>query len=273
MLAYDNLSGLSPWGADALCRLSTGGGYGTKANYTDTEETIINATRPIILNGIDQITHRADLVDRAILLNLPAILENERRPERELLAHFESMRPRILGALCTAASAALRNVATTTLACLPRMADFVLFVSAAELALPWDSGDFILAYHGNRQEVMESSLEADPVASALREFMRTRREWTGTSSMLLEELTMVVPENRRGRWWPKTAESLSKSLKRASTFLRMVGIDIDDTHRQPGTGRRLKLVTNSRVEELSGGDNPGDGSHFPGNNELDVVLQ
>src|SRR5207249_3261055 len=32
-VAYDNLSHLSPWLSDALCRLSTGGGFSTRALF------------------------------------------------------------------------------------------------------------------------------------------------------------------------------------------------------------------------------------------------
>jgi hypothetical protein len=55
VLAIDNLSGIQQWLSDALCRLSTGGGFGTRQLYTDDEEILFDAKRPIILNGIDDI--------------------------------------------------------------------------------------------------------------------------------------------------------------------------------------------------------------------------
>ncbi len=55
VIALDNLSGLSPWLSDALCRLATGGGFSTRQLYTDTEEVLIQVQRPILLNGIDDI--------------------------------------------------------------------------------------------------------------------------------------------------------------------------------------------------------------------------
>src|SRR5215212_3526332 len=84
VVALDNLSGLPPWLSDALCRLSTGGGFGTRKLFADDEETLFDATRPIILNGITDVATRADLLDRAIVLTLPTIPEEERRPEAEL---------------------------------------------------------------------------------------------------------------------------------------------------------------------------------------------
>jgi len=82
-LAYDNISHLSPWLSDAICRLSTGGGFSTRELYENDEEFIFEAQRPVILNGIDDIVTRADLLDRALLLDLPVIQETKRRSEGE----------------------------------------------------------------------------------------------------------------------------------------------------------------------------------------------
>ena len=61
VLAYDNLSGLPTWFSDTLCRLSTGEGYATRALYTDDEEVVMEASRPVILTGIENPSVRGDL--------------------------------------------------------------------------------------------------------------------------------------------------------------------------------------------------------------------
>jgi len=73
VLAFDNLSSVPIWLADALCRLATGGGFATRMLHADREETIFEASRPIILNGIPSLTDRADLADRAVCIHLAAI--------------------------------------------------------------------------------------------------------------------------------------------------------------------------------------------------------
>jgi len=150
-LAFDNLSYLPGWLSDALCRLSTGGGFGTRTLYTDDQETLFDFKRPVILNGINQVGLRGDLQERSLIVQLPPIFSAGRRREREFWAHFEATRPQILGALFDAVSGALRSVDNVSLEESPRMADFAAWVTAAEGALGWETGAFMAAYAENRE--------------------------------------------------------------------------------------------------------------------------
>jgi hypothetical protein len=227
-LSFDNLSNLPPWLSDLHCRISTGGGISNRELYTNSDETILDAMRPQILNGIDSLVSRADLADRAILLELPQIENGRRRPEKDLWKAFDAAQPGILGAVFNALSAALANVHGVKLAELPRMADFAIWVVAAEPALPWEPGTFLYVYSGNRTAVVEHSLEGDVVAVAVRLLMADRETWVGAPSALLEALETITPESTiRSKAWPKAANSLSNRLRRAATFLRAVGIEIE----------------------------------------------
>ena len=132
VLAFDNLSGLPPWLSDTLCRLTSGGAFSTRRLFTDQDEILFAAARPIILNGIEEVITRPDLADRAILLMLAPIAERQRRPETALWREFELARPRILGALLDAAAHGLQMLPQVRLQRLPRMADFALWVTACE---------------------------------------------------------------------------------------------------------------------------------------------
>jgi hypothetical protein len=104
VVALNNLSSIPPWLSDTICRLATGGGFGKRELYTDSDEVIFDAQRPVILNGIDDLTTRGDLLDRAIILELPRIAEDKRLTEEEFYRRFHETRPRILGALLDAVS-------------------------------------------------------------------------------------------------------------------------------------------------------------------------
>src|SRR6266481_1155950 len=93
LLTFDNLSGLPHWLSDALCRLATGGSFAVRRRYTDDEEVLFEAARPILLNGIEEVISRPDLGDRAIFLTLAPIGDVQRRPENELWREFEIAQP------------------------------------------------------------------------------------------------------------------------------------------------------------------------------------
>ncbi len=60
VVAFDNLSGIKNSLSDASCRISTGGGFGTRKLHTDAEEKISTLQNPILLNGIDALATRRD---------------------------------------------------------------------------------------------------------------------------------------------------------------------------------------------------------------------
>src|SRR5215467_1344130 len=124
---------------------------------------LFQASRSIILNGIEDVITRPDLADRAIFLTLPHVHEQKRRPEKEIWRHFALARPLILGALSEAASRGLRTRAGVRFELLPRMADFALWATACETAF-WPAGTFLHAYEMNRKAAIENVVEADPVA-------------------------------------------------------------------------------------------------------------
>jgi len=254
MLAFDNVSGLPAWISDTLCRLATGGGFAVRQLYTDQDEVLFDAIRPVILNGIEDIVTRPDLADRAVFLTLEAIPEEQRRPEADLWAAFEAESPKILGVLLDAVAQGLRLLPDTRLERLPRMADFALWASACETAI-WPAGTFWSAYCGNRDEAVENVIEADPVAAAVRAVMAERTEWTGTATDLLGALAEEAGERvAKSKTWPASPRALSGRLRRAATFLRKVGIEIDYVKEGRARTRIIHITAkgNSADSEYSG---------------------
>jgi hypothetical protein len=226
-LAFDNLSHMPPWLSDALCRLSTGGGFATRELYTDQDEMIFDAQRPALLTSIEEVASRSDLLDRCLVVWLPAIPEDRRLPEAKLFSEFEKVRPFILGALLDAVVVALRELPNVQLPALPRMADFALWATAAEAAFGWDRGTFLSAYQRNRQSANEVALEASPIAEPLLGLLDEQGAWTGTASELLIALGERVTEQmKRQTGWPKNGRSMSGHLKRLAPNLRVCGWQI-----------------------------------------------
>ena len=107
------------------------------------------------------------------------------------------------------------------------MADFALWATACETAL-WAAGTFARAYDANRKAAVEGIIEVDPVAVCVRKLMAERSSWAGTASDLLRAATNLADDNisKRSADWPKNPAALAGRLRRAQTFLRMLGIEV-----------------------------------------------
>ena len=130
--------------------------FAVRQLYTDQDEVLFEAARPIILNGIEDVVTRPDLADRAIVLTLPPISDAQRRPEPELWREFELRSTRHLGGAARCVRHGLRDAARVRLDRLPRMADFALWAAACETAL-WPAGTFARAYAANRRAAIEDA--------------------------------------------------------------------------------------------------------------------
>ena len=230
MLAFDNLSGIPEWLSDAFCRLSTGGGFRVRAHYKNKEEVLFHEQRPLLLNGIDDITTRGDLADRCVSLHLCPIPHVQRKTEKELWRAFNADYPKILGSLFDALSTALRRESEVQLTHLPRMADFASFIVAAEPALPLPPGTFMRAYTGNRMRAHVDKVASDFVASAIHKMLLREQEWVGTTTELLSQVTQRASQPLP-RSFPTSHQALTAYLRRIMPALRGVGVQRESIER------------------------------------------
>ena len=251
VLAFDNISALSNSVSDSLCRLSTGGSHVARELFTNQKEIAFSATRPMILNGIEEFVNRSDLADRSLFITLESIPEDKRRAETEFWKSFEAERPYILGALLDGMVEGLCNINEIKLLKLPRLADFALWAAACE-GVYWKQGTFVSAFNDNREDVIEHVIEADPLADTLRSFIQDQPEqsWEGTASNLLDALTHYTNDRHIRKLRPNT---LSGHLRRIATFMRKLGVEIEFTVE----GRARKRIISIRA--TGGFIGPADG--------------
>jgi len=237
VLAFDNLSRLRDYASDALCCLSTGGGFSARKLYSDDDEVTFNATRPIILNSIEEVARRADLLDRALIVNLPRIEPKGRKTEAELWSAFEKARPRILGALLGAVSHGLRELPRTRIEDPPRLADFAMWVEAAQGAFGWERGTFLKAYCEARKSADDLALDCAVGEAILHKLNGTG--FTGTATALLAKLGNLAGEEfTRREDWPKTPPAFGGLLTRLAPHLRSLGYVVEH-----GKGRERRKIT------------------------------
>lgn len=239
-LSFDNLSSLSDWISDAFCRISTGGGFGARTLNTNLDETVFEAMRPIILNGIPDLTRRADLADRAVALSLPRIEADDRQLEAEFWDAFERDLPLLQGAIFDGVATALARYDEVQIPDLPRMADFAKWASAAETAFGAEPGDFLNAYRENIAGQRATTIEDDLVAVGIRDLAKEAHagavtspepceagEWLGSPTQLLGAVNLTLGTVAETKRFPQTASAFSARLRRAAPALRSIGVYVD----------------------------------------------
>jgi DNA polymerase-1 len=237
LLAYDNLGWMPPWLSDAFCRLSTGGGFGTRQLFTDEDEIVFESERPLLLTSVSDVVVASDLLDRTYAVALEPIADERRKTEAELEADFEQARPRLLGALCDALSAGLRNLPHVKLEKLPRMADACRWGESCLRSVGFKDGTFYNAVVGNREVVNSVALESCLVTPIL--LRPTGFTFKGPAAELLLKINeLASPAMHRMKGWPTRPQLLSAMLRKAAPNLRRVGVKLEFS-REGKNGRRV----------------------------------
>lgn len=225
VVSFENISHFTPEMQDALCTLSTGGGFAARTLYTNSEETIISVQRPVIINSIPTVATAQDLTDRLIAIELQPIAYRE---DAELNLAWEEAKPAIFGGLMDLFVKALAKLPDVTLVNPPRMADFTRLGEAMMQAQGEEAGFFTDLYINNRSKSISKALESSPVAVAICAMVESHigmslTVYKDTMQNLLHKLSN---EKLGGESFPKSARGLSDVLKRQSPALLTYGIEI-----------------------------------------------
>jgi hypothetical protein len=222
---FDNLTSIPGWAADMLCRAVTGGGFSKRELYSDESDIILSFKRALIITGINIPTHAPDLLDRLLLIELERITTDKRIDEATFWEQYNADKPKLFGALLDAIAGTLAELPKIKLDRMPRMADFARIACAyAEWAgIGSDRMLDIIMQNTSRQT--QEVLDADPIASAIRDFMQKHMTWTGTASKLLELINESAPIPKPDGW-PKQGNNLTRKINVLHATLNEVGISI-----------------------------------------------
>lgn len=227
MPAFDNIDKISPAKSDILCQAATGGAFSKRKLYADNEETILSFKRAIVLNGINVVATRPDLLDRSILIELERVRKEDRQTERYIFQNFKEDLPCILGSIFNTLSKAISIRKTIKLAEVGRMADFNYWGVAVAEALGIGGEEFQKAYLHNQKSANYEAIESHPIAAAILSLMNERDIWQGSVSNLLEALKIEAQHNgidMKNKLWANDANVLSRRLNEIKSNLQEEGI-------------------------------------------------
>ena len=237
--AFDNMSNILEWFSDFLCRGVTGEGDMKRSLYTNDGEFIRSYRRCFVLNGIGLSIWRADLLDRAIIFDIPRLKNN--RSEWTMNDEWRKSLPGILGGFFTSISKAMNTVSSVKGHEKFRMSDFAQWGAALAEALGYSQDEFFRKYQESVERKWQDTAADSVFAKKIADFLKKHNGyWEGTTAELLEELRSEDTENAGT---PRTAKWLSTELVRIASVMRNVGIDIAKKEkRQAGTGRRIFVI-------------------------------
>lgn len=225
LISYENISHLSSPMQDALCVLSTGGGFAKRKLYSDADESVIEVKRPVVVNGISASITAQDLVDRTISIETPII--DLRTESTKIWDIFEKEKPKIFGAILDIFSKALKILPYIELprADRPRLVEFVRLGMAIAEAVGESKEAFLEQFYVSRQESLARTIDASPVASALIDLFKQGDEQSIT--MPIKDMFAAVEKFKPHSIdsWPRSAKGFGDALRRAAPALRQMDIE------------------------------------------------
>jgi hypothetical protein len=241
IVAFDNQTSFPKDFSDDLASLVTGAGDSKRELYTTDTEYAFQVQRPVIVNGINMPSDRADLLSRFVALEVPIIEDEDRVSESRFWEEFEVSRGKLLGAFFDILSGVLRHRAPLGWA--PRLSDWGELASALYEHLGWGRDLFKLDY-----EVVEGKQHDDALEGLVAEYVLKYlyAEFDDGKDVLIksphdlwEGVMALVPIASR-RWFPQSAATFGKELVRLKQPLAYKGFDAD--RGTVGTGNDKKRV-------------------------------
>ena len=176
-----------------------------------------------------------------MLLNLKS-LEGKRRPDEEIEKAFEKDLPKIMGAIFSTLSKAMKIIKTLKLLKHPRMLRAYIEMLAIAIALGISESEFERIYFDNLDLIDKERADV-AIVEAVREYMYSpsmmSRSIEGRVSEVKEKI--YARDSGSTKDLPKSASQFSRKLKQELKAFEAAGltVNIDNTH---ADGTHVKII-------------------------------
>ncbi len=262
VMAFDNISTLTAEISDQLARLATGAASSARTHHTMGEETQIVVKCPIVVSCISVPTARTDLLSRSLVVT--AQRPERRRTERDVWKSFDADRPKMIGYLFTAVSAALRNREKTHARAeageitLSRMGDFAEFVESASEALGLEPGAMLTLLNEEQSATQAAAVQGNVFMVGLTAYFS--RPDANPLDVTAAELSALLKRVNPYQELPHTNQFKAR-LARIAQGLRDCGIDVVTEKDRSAKVVKFKISTNpafNAAPAAQGGSKAGD---------------
>lgn len=231
MTCFDNATGIKAEISDLLCSAVTQASYQTRELYTTRDECLIIYRSIMVINGIDVVSKRTDLMERCLMLELERIKPEERRTENQMNQMFSAILPSILGAIFSTIKNALSiDESNLEINSLTRMADFEKWSIKFAISMGYSIEEYQKALENNIECLTDAVSFGNPTIFAICKLMEGRsvykegvlKTYTNCDDILTEKMT-----TQEKAMFPKSAAAFSRSLGGVDRNLRSFGLTYD----------------------------------------------
>lgn len=242
VVAFDNTKHQKDVVSDILCSAVTGSSFTKRTLYTTAEETILNVHNIVILNGINIVPNKSDLLERSILFELQKIPPNKRKTDKEFWEKFQKYKPYILGEIFSVISTALGIRQNLSLEKTHRMSDAYTDMVAIAMALGYTEEEFSNIFYANREKLEKAYSEGNYFVSSIVEYMEYRNEKSIENTMTY--IYQLIKDFKRGdiKYFPKSASAFSRKLKEEESALKLAGYKIYIDPKKDATYLKLEKI-------------------------------
>lgn len=224
VVAFDNTKKLTDEFSDILCSAVTGTSYTKRELYTNSNVIIRKIKNIIILNGIDIVPNKTDLLERSLLFELEKIPQEKRIPDKVYWNNFEKKRPYILGAIFDTISKAIKIKKTLKLEKTHRMSDAYTDMVAIALAIGISQEEFITIFNENIAKLEETRSEENFFCNTIKDYLEKEyAQRRGKVSVMYDRIKPF--SNNESKYFPKSSSHFSRKLNKERNTLIKLGYD------------------------------------------------
>lgn len=263
LVYYDNVSYISNWISDLLCRAVTGNSASKRVLYTDDDDFYYNFKRKLGLNGIDLARINSDLSDRAITIKQERIDKSDRKKEVDIWTKFNELRPRLLSYIFHILAKVLEykknNPKITFPEGINRMADWEEYAEIISRCIGNKDGQLQHVYRENLGRQIEDAVASNQLCMAVIEYVNNHKEdqnsnWQEKTPTDLYEIltsiaryTLKLTNLNNKKYWPPSPNSLTHNLNLVKTVLREKEIGIITGIKNKDGKRVIKITSMAPV--------------------------
>jgi hypothetical protein len=222
VVAFDNLSKMTLNTSDSLCKLATGLTINQRARYSDRRINQYTVTRPVILNGIPDLSERGDFVRRSMSIFLEPV--KNKSDVRTVRKKFDKDKCRIFGGILDLLVQALKN--ESKLKITSKFQGYYGLAHWVESSGAFPKGDFMEAYNRISEESTVSVIDSDSLAGYLTEVMPKINYFEGTFDDFRTKCNLIKTPDKEVfpgncKWFLNKLRRIQNPLERAHIKVNM----------------------------------------------------